>query len=117
MKLFNWFSKKVQWSQKRNRKYDKIKTVSSFTDVPDNTKEDIYIVRSGKFNKWVIFMCPNECGERIEVNLMNSRDPSWELEIKKGKVSLYPSVVLETCGAHFWLHKSEAEWAYFADQL
>ncbi len=117
MKYFNWFKKKGKWSTKNNYKYKKLIIVSSFGDVPEKTGEDIYIVRSGKFDKWAIFMCPNNCGERVDVNLMKARDPRWELEVKKGKASLYPSVVVETCGAHFWLHKSEAEWAFFAGEI
>ena len=117
MKYFNWFRKNTQWSEKSNFKYKKLRTVSSFSEVPEKTDEDIYVVKSGEFNKWVMFMCPNQCGERIDVNLMKARDPRWELKVKKGKVTLYPSVVVETCGAHFWLHKSEAEWAYFSDEI
>lgn len=116
MKYFNWFNKKAQWSEKNNFKYKKLKIVSSFNEVPENTSEDIYIVRAGDFNKWVMFMCPNQCGERVDVNLMKSRYPKWVLKIKRGKATLYPSVVVETCGAHFWLSANEAEWAFFLDE-
>ena len=113
MKYFNWFRKNSLRGNKSNFKYKKLKVVSSFSDVPEKIGEDIYVIKSGEFYKWVMFMCPNHCGERIDVNLMKARDPRWELKIKKDKVTLYPSVVVETCGAHFWLYKSEVEWAYF----
>ena len=117
MKYFNWFRKNTQWGENSNFKYKKLKTVSSFSEVPEKTAEDIYVVKSGEFNKWVMFMCPNQCGERINVNLMKTRDPRWVLKVKKEKVTLHPSVVVETCGAHFWLHNSEAVWAYFSDEI
>lgn len=116
MKYFNWFKKNIQWSEENNFKYKKLRVVSSFSEVPEKTGEDIYIVRTGEFNKWVIFMCPNQCGERIDVNLMKTRTPRWKIKIKKRKITLFPSIIVEVCGAHFWLYKSEAEWAYFPEE-
>ena len=117
MKYFNWFRKKTPWSPGNNFKFKKLRIVFSFTEVPQNTARDIYIVQVKNHDKWVIFMCPNNCGQRIEVNLMKVRNPRWRLQIKKNKATLYPSVVVERCGAHFWLHGNEAEWAFFTDEI
>lgn len=117
MKYFNWFKKKARGSPKSNIKYEKTRIVSSFDDVPVDIRNDIYIVRTGEFNKWVIFMCPDRCNNRIEVNLMKVRNPRWRIEIKRGKVSLFPSVFVKDCGAHFWLYKNEVEWAFFEDEI
>lgn len=80
--------------------------VSSLSDVPAETQKDIYIVRSGDIDKWVVFKCPNNCGRRVEVNLMKTRYPMWRLTLKKKKVSLYPSVIVQGCNAHFWLNNN-----------
>lgn len=93
--------------------YKSIHFVASLSDVPSYTGDDIYIVQNKKTNKWVVFKCPNNCGRRIEVNLMKVRYPYWHLIIKRKKVSLHPSVVVNECGAHFWLRSNGVLWAKF----
>ena len=94
-------------------KYKNIHIVASLSDVPNDTEDDIYIVQSGKTRKWVVFRCPNNCGHRVEVNLMKVRYPFWRLTLDRKKVSLYPSVVVNDCDAHFWLRNNGVLWATF----
>lgn len=89
-------------------KYDSIKIVYSFSDIPSDTARDIYIVTGGGVRKWAVFKCPDNCGKRIEVNLMKSRYPSWRLIIKRKKASLFPSIVVNECRSHFWLKQNIA---------
>lgn len=105
------------FKKEKGPRYKNFRKVPSFLDVPDDPMDIIYIVSSGEFNKWVIFKCPNKCGKRVEVNLMESRFPRWNVTVKKGKVSLYPSLVVVECGAHFWLFKNKVKWAFFENDI
>lgn len=91
--------------------FTSIRYTSALSEVPNDTGSFIYIIKSGSKNKWAVFKCPNNCGKRIEINLMKSIHPSWNLSLKKKKVTLYPSVVMETCGAHFWIEENRVIWA------
>ncbi len=86
--------------------YEGIIFVNSLSDVPEKTDKKIYIVGVKNRAKWVVFKCPDGCGRRVEVNLMKTRYPKWEMTIKKKKVSLYPSVIVNGCKTHFWLDNS-----------
>lgn len=111
MKLKNILKK---WFHKGgNPDYKSIQYVESLADIPKNTGTAIFIVTDGNKNKWVVFQCPNKCDRRVEVNLMRSKYPYWTVKIKKKKVSLYPSVVVQGCGTHFWLTDSKVVTAKF----
>jgi hypothetical protein len=94
--------------------FDKVEFVSSLTEVPKELNSTaIYIVQSGKNRKWVVFKCPDNCGNRVEVNLMKSKKPFWKLKIKRNKISLSPSVIVKGCNSHFWLIDNEVHWSGF----
>lgn len=97
--------------------FERVIFVSSLANVPLKTDKNIYVVRKEDTDKWVVFNCPNDCGRRVEVNLMRSRSPMWHLSIKKKKVSLYPSVIVEGCNAHFWLNNNGILWVREDDEL
>jgi hypothetical protein len=103
----NWFKK----PSIKAPEYDKIQYVSSISDVPKKLDKTIFIVRSGDRYKWAVFKCPDNCGNRVEVNLMESKYPFWRLEIKRKKVTLEPSVIVESCHSHFCLINSKVVWA------
>src|SRR5580658_10110498 len=87
--------------------YNEPRIVESFSDVPALfEKNDLYIVQKARKRKWLLLMCPNDCGQRLELNLMKSKHPYWVITILKNKVSVYPSIVAERCNAHFWLEKN-----------
>lgn len=113
MKFSRYYRKMWDSNKSGNIHYKTVTTLESFLDIPEDTGEGIFIIKSGRFYKWVIFKCPNGCGKKIEVNLMKVRIPKWKLQFIKNKVTLYPSVVVEECGAHFWLYKNQIEWATF----
>lgn len=94
--------------------YKKIVFVTSILDIPEDTSLDVYIVGTPKKQKWAVFKCP--ClKHRIEVNLMPNKHPSWEATVKRGRLSLWPSVVVSRhpCQSHFWLKQNNIERAYF----
>lgn len=103
------------FNKKKDSFFKDVVFVSSLVDVPENPGKSIYIVSSGQSNKWVVFRCPNNCGKRIEVNLMKSRYPYWKMKQKNKKITLYPSVVEQECGAHFWLENNDVIWSYRDD--
>jgi hypothetical protein len=92
--------------------YNEPRIVQSFSDVPAQfEKKDLYIVQKAGKRKWLILMCPDDCGKRLELNLMKSKQPYWVVTIRKNKISVYPSIVAERCHAHFWLEKNGIIWA------
>lgn len=109
------FIKRLFSKKKNDRTYSGVRYVQALSQVPQDTGNDIYIVGSGGSYKWAVFKCPNSCGKRVEVNLMQSRYPRWQLKVRRNHVSLYPSVVVTDCGAHFWLENNDVEWARFKD--
>jgi hypothetical protein len=107
---FKFFFKK-----KRRRKialeYTKVVKVNLVSDIPEiNLGKTIYLVGNEEKNKWVIFECPGGHHKRIEVNLMKNRRPNWNAEITAGKITLFPSIAVdsEDCNCHFWLEDNIA---------
>ncbi len=108
--LQQWFGKSEPTD------YKNVIYVESLSDIPMQTGTTIYIVRNDGRKKWIVFRCPNGCGQRIEVNLMQSKYPFWTVKVKSKKVSLWPSVIVEGCGAHFFLSKSKIIEATFTEE-
>jgi hypothetical protein len=102
----------IFWRDLRRRKrIDRVVQVASMSEVPKKLKGDLYIVGGSK-PKWAILACPCRCGDRIDVNLMTSRQPSWQLSKNGNEVSLHPSLWMpkEKCGSHFWLRRNRIDW-------
>jgi len=87
-----------------------VKFITSFSDVPDEVGDDIYIVGFKKKAKWVIFDCPCSKGHKLTVNLMESHYPYWKLKFYRNQVSLSPSIRVSdhACRSHFWLQSNRA---------
>ena len=116
MKMLFDFIFKRRKNRKREFKYDFLIEVSSMSDIPkDNLGRSIYIVGNNNHFKWVVFDCPGEHKKRIEVNLMKNRKPNWLYEINNNKISLSPSVAVDStdCDCHFWLKNNIAYKAYY----
>ena len=102
------------WFKKRKPsgfRYKKIQFISSLADAPKDLGSTIFIVKNGGNEKWVVFKCPDNCGNRVEVNLMKSKNPHWSLQMRRKKISLSPSVAVKGCNSHFWLIDSQVDWA------
>jgi len=86
--------------------------VESIDDIPSSIGGVLYLVERGERPRWIVIDCPCRCGERIEVNLMHSRRPVWEVSRRDDTVSLYPSlwVSKERCGSHFWIRDNRVLW-------
>lgn len=79
--------------------------MESMSDLPDKLGWEVFIVGRSGSPKWAVLMCPCQCGERLNVNLLSSADPHWRLSMKWGKASLWPSLWVspDKCGSHFWM--------------
>lgn len=61
--------------------------------------------------KWLLFRCPCGCGEIVNLNLMKSASPRWEIRSSKsGFYSVSPSVDSQTCGSHYWIREGRIHW-------
>jgi hypothetical protein len=90
-----------------------VQVIPSMQGLPSRLGDRLYVVgQPGKF-KWAILACPCGCGERIDVCLMPSARPRWELTLRDGRASLSPSIWVpaERCGSHFWLRRNKIVWS------
>jgi Family of unknown function (DUF6527) len=96
---------------RRRQRINRVVRLESMSQLPKRLKSNLYIVGGAK-PKWAILACPCTCGDRIDVNLMATRHPSWQLSTNGGEVSLHPSLWMpkEKCGSHFWLRANRIEW-------
>jgi hypothetical protein len=99
-----------RWLRRRNR-FTKVVMVDSMDGLPMRLGSSLYVV-GGSQPKWIVMSCPCGCGERIDVNLMRTRRPTWQLSLQGGQVSLHPSlwVPKERCGSHFIIRNSRITW-------
>lgn len=82
-------------------------------DAPDTLKDCIvYIVGADGYDWSALMRCPCGCGKTLEMNLLPSAKPVWQLtEDKEGIVTLHPSVWLKTgCKSHFFLRAGIVQW-------
>jgi hypothetical protein len=110
MNLMRWV--KDFWLRLRRRnRVKRVQRVSSMSDVPPRLKGTLYIVGSPK-PKWAVLDCPCRCRERINVNLMEGRQPAWTIQDRDGAITLRPSlwVPADRCGSHFFLEDNHIRW-------
>ena len=107
----NGFLGNIRWFFRGYNSITRIKTIESRDELPRKIGRTLIVVGTEK-PKWAILQCPCGCGDRIEVNLMRSRSPFWNLELGEQGASLYPSLWRSkaTCGSHFWLRSSQIQW-------
>jgi hypothetical protein len=82
-------------------------------DFPDSMKRfTIYLASGGENIRAAGLVCPCGCGEVIELNLLASVRPCWQvIEHPKGLVSLSPSVRrMNGCRSHFWIRNGQINW-------
>ena len=95
----------------RSHRIKGVRHVASISDVPRQLGSKLYIVGVPK-PKWAVLACPCRCGERINVNLMSSRQPFWTLSGNDDALTLRPSLWMPEakCGSHFFVRDSKIEW-------
>lgn len=71
---------------------------------------DAVSIRRGVLRSLLI-ACPDGCGETIVVNLDPRTGKAWHLDTRGGKLTLYPSVWLESgCESHFIVWRDKLIW-------
>ena len=62
--------------------------------------------------EWVAAMlCPCGCGDTIELMLLHSVAPRWDLHVDRGLPTLDPSVWRTAgCRSHFWVRHGRIVW-------
>lgn len=109
--LRRWISS--AWLELRRRNsYSHVRVVNSMDEVPKLPGGTVYLVSRGDTARWAVISCPCRCGENIQVNLMKSIQPHWDLEHRDGKLSLRPSLwrSADSCGSHFFVEKNQVRW-------
>ena len=89
-----------------------VQVIPSMHELPLTLGNRLYIVGKSRRYKWAILSCPCGCGGRIDVCLMPSAMPRWELSLRNGRASLSPSIWVpkERCGSHFWIRQNRVIW-------
>ena len=82
-------------------------------DAPDVLKDGlVYIVGADGYDWSALMRCPCGCGKPLEMNLLPSAKPVWQVtEATDGVVTLHPSVWLKRgCKSHFFLRAGRIQW-------
>jgi hypothetical protein len=90
----------------------KLSIIPSMKDLPQIDPKCLYVVGHRRQYKWAILACPCGCGERVDICLMPSARPRWEIAVIRGKATLYPSIWIpsDRCGSHFWIRENRIIW-------
>lgn len=104
--------KHILASLSRRPKPLRVRVIPSMKKLPSSLGNDLFIVGAKSGYKWAILSCPCGCGERIDICLMPSSNPRWELSLRKKRASLTPSIWVpaERCGSHFWIRDNRIVW-------
>lgn len=71
---------------------------------------DVVLVNRGVLRS-LLMSCPDGCGETVVVNLDSRSGKAWRLDRRGGKLTLYPSVWLESgCKSHFIVWRDRLIW-------
>lgn len=73
----------------------------------------ILIEHRGGKDRWLHFLCPCSCGDKISISLMQSSDPHWSLIKNNDRtITISPSISKFTsCKSHFFIKNSRIIWA------
>lgn len=74
----------------------------------------LIVVRDGNIDKWICFLCPCGCGEKIQLSMNKARRPQWSAETDWFRRSTLKPSVRQTagCRSHFWVKQGRVEWCH-----
>lgn len=87
-------------------------TVSSHGEVSTRLAQpgDYVIVHRG-VPRSLAMVCPDGCGEVLTVNLDPRSGKAWRLDVRSGRLTLYPSIWREEgCRSHFIIWRDSIKW-------
>ncbi|OJW54359.1 MAG: hypothetical protein BGO55_11735 [Sphingobacteriales bacterium 50-39] len=71
----------------------------------------IYIVQDGLEADSLFFKCPCGCKTTICLNLLKDTRPCWSFSVKKGRITISPSIWAKAgCGSHFLIREGKVVW-------
>jgi Family of unknown function (DUF6527) len=88
--------------------------VEDLGDAQTPHDDEIIFVGSAKIQKWAVIRCPCGCGHVLNVNLMRTHHPHWNLQRHEdGTMTILPSLWVKDakCRSHFFLHRNRTVWA------
>lgn len=100
------------WLLRRTREVS-AQYLASRDDLPKRLRRrTAYIIGSGQ-HKWVVLSCPCRCGRQVDVNLMPNREPSWQISVRDGRLSVTPSLCMPPgqCDSHYWIRNGRIDWS------
>jgi hypothetical protein len=80
---------------------------------PESLKPGLLvIVKDGQIEKWVCFMCPGPCGEKVMLPLSRKRNPHWRVKLDwLNRPTIEPSVhQTNQSRCHFWVRGGKIVW-------
>ncbi len=76
--------------------------------------DSLIIVGPSRSPDFLVFACPDGCGEIVRINLKRQRGKAWRLYQDANKLTISPSVALSAgCRTHFVLRSNIAIRAFF----
>jgi Family of unknown function (DUF6527) len=95
----------------RRKRDNAIRVVECVSDVPEHTKDLIYIIQRDGVQQWAILDWPCRSSYKITATLRKHGHPHWAATIKGRSVSLVPSLWFhEGCRSHFWIKNNHVDW-------
>jgi hypothetical protein len=95
----------------RRRHYSGVRVVERISEIPNDTKDFVYLVRRSGVHQWAVLDCPCRTGHQITVNLRKQDHPHWIATNVGHSVSLHPSLWFhDGCKSHFWIENNRVTW-------
>lgn len=121
MKFLGWIQRlifgSVAQAEPVRIQYNSITYLDSIADIQRLKSNQIVLVRDGHRLKWAALKCPCGCGEIIQVPLMKSVSPHWDIRVEENNtITLSPSLWrAEGCKSHFFLRAGRVFWCEESD--
>lgn len=108
-----WIRTAWGWLTGRFRRYLRPWMTVLIDEVPEGPRPRIvYLIGEGEYLWSAAFLCPCDCGELVQLNLLPKSRPRWAVvRHPDGSVTVSPSVWrVAGCKSHFFLRRGKIEW-------
>lgn len=96
------------------QRFKRVRYFEDFCDAQAPLDDEAHVVGTLERPKWAVLSCPCGCGHVLNVNLMRTVRPSWNMTVHgDGTLTLLPSLWVRdaACRSHFFLFRSRIVWA------
>ena len=96
----------------RRKAISRVIHISSMSQLPKRLGAAAFVVEKAGTPRWVVLECPCRCGARIDVNLMKTARPHWNLSFECERITISPSLwqPRERCGSHVLVRQNKIRW-------